>query len=112
MSNVKNHIEKYAKTKTYNMGERDKKELQHYYSQVFPNEKKLNIRCSSCIIKGLKRLANSPEPAKKVKKVESTPIELEDMKMPQLRELAKSLGVKIVVRKVDLIYNIINNVKA
>ena len=112
MSNIQYHIKKYAETKTYNMGERDKKELQNYYGQVFPKEKKLNIRCSSCVARGLKRLANIPEPVKKVKKIESSPIELEDMKMPQLRELAKSLGVKVVVKKVDLISNIINNVKA
>ena len=71
MSKIQYHIKKYAETKTYNMGERDKKELQNYYSQAFPKEKKLNIRCSSCVARGLKRLSNSPEPKKEVQPVQS-----------------------------------------
>lgn len=107
MSNIKNHIEKYAQTKTYNMGERDKNELRDYYAQVFPTEKKLNIRCSSCVIAALKRLCNQP----KVEQVESDYMEIRDMKMPELRNLAKSMGVKVTVKKVDLVHNILNNVR-
>lgn len=111
MSNVKNHIERYAKTKTYNMGERDKNELRDYYAQVFPDEKKLNIRCSSCVIAALKRLSNQPKVVE-VPQVESEYIEIRDMKMPELRKLAKSMGVKVAVKKVDLVHNILNNVRA
>lgn len=100
MSNIKHHIEKYAQTKTYNMGERDKKELQDYYAQVFPTEKKLNIRCSSCVIRALKRLSTQVEQ-----------VDYSKLKMPELRAIARAMNIKIPVKKSDLIYNIQNDVK-
>jgi hypothetical protein len=89
------------------MGERDKKELQDYYAQVFPTEKKLNIRCSSCVIRALKRLSNNV--FQKENKADVTGYE--NLLMPELREIAKELGIKIPRSKVDLIYNIENDVK-
>ena len=107
MSNIKYHIKKYAETRTYNMGEKDKKKLQDYYGQVFPKEKKLNIRCSSCVARALKRLASfKPE-----KEVQTDVTGYEKLSMPDLRVIAKELGVKIPRSKADLIYNIENNVK-
>lgn len=103
MSNVKTHIERYAQTKTYNMGERDKRELQDYYAQVFPAEKKLNIRCSSCVIRALKRLSSQVEKDEQV--------DYSKIKMPELRAIARAMNVKIPVKKSDLIYNIENDVK-
>ena len=91
------------------MGERDKKELQDYYGKVFPKEKKLNIRCSSCVARALKRLANNPGP---VKEVQTETKSYEKLSMPELREIARELGVKIPRSKADLIYNIENDVKA
>ena len=108
MSNIEYHIKKYAETRTYNMGERDKKELQDYYGQVFPKEKKLNIRCPACIARALKRLSNfKPEKA-----VQTDVTGYEELSMPELRDIAKELGVKIPRSKADLIYNIENDVKA
>ena len=112
MSNIKQHIKKYAETKTYNMRERDKRELQAYYGQIFPKEKKLNIRCSACVAKALKRLANFKPEKEEVENTSNDSNSLKDMNMPELRELAKELGIKIPRSKADLIHNIINNVKA
>lgn len=107
MSNIEYHIKKYAATRTYNMGERDKKELQDYYSKVFPKEKKLNIRCSACVARALKRLSNNV--SQKENKDDTTGYE--ELSMPELRAIARELGIKIPRSKVDLIYNIENNVK-
>ena len=112
MSNIEYHIEKYAETRTYNMGEKDKKELQAYYAKAFPKEKKLNIRCPACIARALKRLSNLKAEKNEVKNTSNNSNSLKKMKMPELREIAKELGVKIPRSKEDLIYNIENNVKA
>ncbi len=105
---IKPHIEKYAATKTWRMKHQEKLALKRVYADN--GHGVLNISCGNCISKGLKILGTSNIETPVV--VESKTSGLEDMKMPQLRELAKSMGVKVAVKKVDLINNILNDVKA
>jgi hypothetical protein len=105
---IKPHIERYAATKTWRMNHQEKLALKRVYKDN--GHGVLNTSCGNCISKALKVLGSgtivsfSDEPDR----VNN----LQDMKMPQLRELAKSMGVKVAVKKVDLINNILNDVKA
>ena len=104
---VKPHIEKYAATKTWRMKHQEKLALKRVYADN--GHGVLNTACGNCISKALKVLGSGtivsfldePDTA-----------DLQDMKMPELRELAKSMGVKVAVKKVDIINNILNDVKA
>jgi len=115
---IKPHIERYAATKTWRMNHQEKLALKRVYKDN--GHGVLNTSCGNCISKALKVLgsgtivsfSDEPDRNEEYDVIFDKVNNLQDMKMPELRELAKAMGVKVALKKVDLINNILNDVKA
>lgn len=75
----------------------EKRELSQIYFEKF--KRRVNISCSSCIVDALNRLSKSievqPKPTKEVN--------LESLKMDELREIARSKGLPVKRSKAEII---------
>lgn len=111
LKTIQPHVEKFANTKTWNMGNQDKMALKRVAKKSWGET--LNIHCGSCVAKALKKAKNL---FLEVEEVETTSkfnrADLEALKTPEIREIAKALGVKTSNTKSVLIDNILNNVIA
>lgn len=106
---IKPKIMLFAQTRAARFEQVEKIAMKNLYKEIFKED--LNMYCKPCVVKCADKLHHYITNSDATEIVDTSQ-ELKDMKMPQLRELARTMGVKTAVKKVDMIYNIINNVEA
>lgn len=114
---LKPKIVEFEKTKAVKFNHIELQTMKNLYNELYGEV--LNLSCRPCVIRCCEKLASyirneesltrSKTKESIVKKPTSSP--LNDMKMSELRNLAKELGVKVARSKKDLISNIENNVE-
>lgn len=100
---VKDKVLEFEQTRAVKFDHIHLQTMKNLYKEIYGET--LNLSCRPCVIRCADKLALY------IHGNESKESELTKMKMPQLRELARSMGVKVVRSKEEIIYNIENNVE-
>lgn len=106
---IKPKIMAFARTRAARFDQIELRVMNQIYKEIYGEN--LNMYCSPCVIKCADKIYNYMTKGLQ-KNIVTENSDLENMKMPELRKLANTMGVKITVKKKDLIYNIENNVEA